>query len=385
MIRPTLSVVMTNYNHARFLSESLQAILDQSYRPEEVIVIDDGSTDNSIEVIKSFGQIAPTIRLVCNKQNQGHHFSINRGLELASGEYVYCAAADDKVLPGLFEKSINLLAQYPQAGLCSTLSEVMNEKGEYKGLVHTPIISRTECFLPPEKALTMLRRYGSWFMGNTVVYQRAALIEAGGFTPELGPYCDGFMDLVLALKYGACFIPEPLAVWRRMKGTYSERMSADLDMVLEITAAAKRLMVSKYSDLFPSDCVDDWERRRLFEVATNFVAVSGEVEVEGLRRLLRPSAAVDRAFLAALRIVRRAELLATKLYLFCRLQRHHLHSELARKLRHVLRPGVSPESSGAGACRGPAAPATRREMGAPGCGDGDQPTAVRPEGTRADG
>jgi hypothetical protein len=155
--------------------------------------------------------------------------------------------------------------------------------------------------------------------------------------------------------------------------------------MLEITAVAKRLMVSKYSDLFSSDYVDDWEGRRLFEVATNVVAVSGEVEVEGLRRLLRPSAAVDRAFLAALRLVRRAELLATKLYLFCRLQRHHLHSELARKLRRVVRPGVSPESPGGGACRGPAALATRREMGAPECRAGDQPTLIRPNGSHADG
>lgn len=374
MTHGSLSVIVPNHNHARYIGEALEAILSQSFRPKEVIVVDDGSTDDSVAVIEHFVRRDSIIRPFRNERNRGVIFWMNWALEFASGDYVYFAAADDKARPRLFEKSMNLLAQYPQAGLCSTVSGVMNEKGEHKGLVHTPIISRTACFLAPARALAMLRQHGSWFMGNTAIYRRAALIEAGGFIPELDAYCDGFIDLVLALKYGACFIPEPLAMWRKLEGTYAKRMSADLDSILEITAAAKRLMLSKYADLFPSDYVEDWERRRLFEVATNFVAVSGEVEIRGLRRLLRPSAAVDRAFLAGLRVVRRVELLATKLYLFCRLQRHHLHSELARKLRHVVRPGVLPGSSNAG---------VRRETTK--LGAGEQPTVVPPDGSRADG
>lgn len=385
MAWPALSVIVINYNQGRFLPECLDAILAQSHRPHEVIFVDDCSTDDSVEIIERYARRHPVIRAVSNDRNQGFHFSVNRGLALASGDYVYCASADDRVLPGLFGKSMRLLARYPNAGLCSTLSAAMDEHGEYRGVVHTPLIARTECFVPPTRALKLLQRYGSWFMGNTAVYRRAALHEAGGHMAELGPYCDGFIVLVLALRYGACFIPEPLAVWRKIKNSYSHRTGVDVDRMLEITAAVKRLMVSKYSDLFPTDCVDDWERRRLFEVATSFVAVSAEVEVEGLRRLLRPSAGVDRAFLAALRLVRRAELLATKLYLFCRLQPHHLHSELARKLRHVVRPGVSPGSSSAGVRHGTTALGARRETGAPGSRAGDQPTLIRPNGSHGDG
>lgn len=384
MAWPALSVVVTNYNHGRFLPECLDAILAQSHRPYEVILVDDCSTDDSAEIIERYARRHPVIRAVRNERNQGFHFSVNRGLALASGDYVYCASADDRVLPGLFGKSMRLLARYPDAGLCSTLSAVMDEHGEYRGVAHTHLIARNECFVPPARALKLLQRYGTWIMGNTAVYRRAALHEAGGHMAELGPYSDGFIVLVLSLRYGACFIPEPLAIWRKIKNSYSHRTSVDVDRALQITAAAKRLMMSKYSDLFPSDYVDDWEKRRLFEMATNFVAISGEVEIRGLRRLLRPSTAVDRAFLAALRIVRHAELLATKLYLSCRLQRYHLHSELARELRHVVRPGVSPETSGAGACRGPAVSATGREMGAPGCGAGDQPTLIRPDGSDVD-
>ena len=340
MTRPKLSVVMPNYNHAHFLSESLQATLDQCYRPLEVIVVDDASTDNSVEIIERLAQRSPFVRLVRNERNQGGIAAAKRGLALASGEYVYFAAADDRVLPGLFAKSMNLLTQYPTAGLCSTLSAVMNEEGQYKGLVQSGIISRRECFLPPEEVLATLRQRGAWFMGNTAIYRRSALIEAGGFIPELGHYCDGFIDLVLALKYGACFIPEPLAMWRKMKGTYSERMSGDLDVMLGIMGTAGRLMRSTYRDLFPADYVDAWEKEFLFEMGKSFIASSQTAQVEGLRRLLQSPSLVDKAFLATLRLSMAFEYLLTKIYCFARLRRGHLWRVFGQKLRYIADPKI---------------------------------------------
>lgn len=335
MTWPKLSVVMPNYNHAGFLPESLGAIIRQSYRPLEVIVVDDASTDNSVETIEQLAQRNPVVRLVRNERNQGGIAAAAQGVALASGEYVYFAAADDRVLPGLFAKSMNLLSQYPTAGFCSTLSAVMNEKGQYKGLVQSAIISRSECFLPPEEALATLRQRGGWFMGNTAIYRRSALIEAGGFIPELGHYCDGFMDLVLALKYGACFIPEPLAMWRKTKGTYSERMSGDLDATLGIMGTAERLMRSTYRDLFPADYVDDWEKWWLFEMGVNFITSSQAAQIGGLRRLLQSPKVTDKAFFAVLRLSMAVEHLVTKLYLLVRFRRGHLWGVLGRKLRHI--------------------------------------------------
>ena len=118
MTSPTLSVITANYNHAHLIGEALDAILRQSLRPLELIVVDDGSTDNSVEVIERFARRDTTIRLVRNERNMGAQLTSNRGLQHASGAYMYFAAADDRILPGFFEKSIALLTQYPQAGLC---------------------------------------------------------------------------------------------------------------------------------------------------------------------------------------------------------------------------------------------------------------------------
>ena len=84
----TLSVVMCNYNHGHFIQEALQAILNQSFSPLEVIVIDDGSTDNSVHVIESIAEKNPSVKFYRNVKNEGVWYSSNRGAKIATGEYI---------------------------------------------------------------------------------------------------------------------------------------------------------------------------------------------------------------------------------------------------------------------------------------------------------
>src|SRR5438874_2539922 len=118
---PTLSVVIPNYNHGKLLPSAINAIVQQSVPPFEIIIIDDGSTDNSVEVIKELARRQPTIKFYQNDQNRGVSFTLNRGIDLASGDYAYFPGADDEILPGFFEKSLALLAQHPEAGISCTI------------------------------------------------------------------------------------------------------------------------------------------------------------------------------------------------------------------------------------------------------------------------
>ena len=283
--RPTLSVVMANYNHGRFLEIALTAILEQSWPPDEIIVVDDASTDDSMEILQALAQQSPLIRVERNERNLGVVASFNRLVDIAGGDYVYGAAADDMVLPGLFEKSMRLLTEFPQAGLCSCLTRVMDEEGHDARLFPTPIVASGPRFLTPGEVLRTLRRQGSWMMGNTVFYRRGALLELGGFLPELHSFYDGFFQQVLALRHGACFIPEPLASWRQLAGGYSRQTAKDFDRSLEIMRCAGTLMRTTYRELFPERYVSDWEKMWLWTAAHGIASRAYAAQLSSLARL----------------------------------------------------------------------------------------------------
>ncbi len=209
----TLSVILPNYNYAHYIGEAIKAILSQSFRPLEVIVVDDGSTDDSVAVIEQYARRDPIVRLIRNNRNMGIVFSLNLGLEHASGNYIYSAAADDKVLPGFFEKSMNLLTQYPQAGLCCSDYFYLEEPNGVFREKKFHLSSKPHFFSPAEMVELMRKRYFP-IGGVTIVMKRAALLEIGGFDQKLGWQCDWFVDFTVGFRYGMCYIPETLATAR---------------------------------------------------------------------------------------------------------------------------------------------------------------------------
>jgi len=218
MERLKLSVSLPNYNHADYLGESLQSLLNQSYKFFEVIIVDDGSTDNSVEVIEEYAKSDSRILLLRNDKNMGVKFSLRRILDHASGDYIYFFSADDKVLPGFFEKSMKLLSQYPQAGLCCSDPASFEVHG---GPIYANRLywSDKPCCFPPEDLAEIIQ--GGYIAGHTSIIKRSALLDAGGFIDDLKWHCDWFALLVIGFRCGVCYIPEPLATMRPSPTTYS--------------------------------------------------------------------------------------------------------------------------------------------------------------------
>jgi len=128
---PTLSVVVPNYNHARYLEAALGAHLDQSAPPLEIIVVDDASTDDSSAVVKRVASKHPSVRLLRLGRNGGVIAAMNRGLLEARGDYVCFSAADDLVAQDFAAQSLEVLARHPTAGFCFSDPAVMlGDSGE---------------------------------------------------------------------------------------------------------------------------------------------------------------------------------------------------------------------------------------------------------------
>ncbi|MBC8232330.1 glycosyltransferase [bacterium] len=316
--QPTLSVVFPNYNHARFLPESLGAILAQSYRPAEIIIIDDASKDNSVEVIEGFACQEPRLRLIRNKRNMGVEYNINRLIEMASGDYIFLSAADDKVLPGFFEKSMKLLAQYPQAGLCSAVVRLIGENGEDRGIRAMPVISNKPCFFSPEEVRHRLCKYGRWITISSMIMRRDAVIQEGGQHLELGSFADTFLALLVSLRHGACFIPEPLGCWRQMDSGHGSELASDWEGLSEVGMLASRLMRNEYRDLFPTDYVDRFERHWMYMVGVT-AGKRAHIGLEqalsqGFEKLCPKPSFVDRAFWSGMRLFIWAQARAWQIY-----------------------------------------------------------------------
>lgn len=211
MTLPTLSVIVPNYNHAHYLPNFFKAVLSQSATITELIILDDASTDNSVEIIRRIAAENPFIRLVQNEKNLGCMPTLNKGLELARGDYVFTGGVDDEVMPGFFEKSMTLLAKYPEAGLCSTASEWKYVDSGLSWLMAFGLAEHP-AYLGPEELVRLGKRGKLMISSSSVIYRRDALDNVGRFQLALRWHADWFACFISAFRFGLCYLPEPLSL-----------------------------------------------------------------------------------------------------------------------------------------------------------------------------
>lgn len=246
----TLSVHLSNYNDADSIGEALEAICTQSRQPDELIIVDDGSTDNSLAVINEYIRRFPFVQVYQNQVNRGIIYTINLGLQLAKGDYIYFASANDKVLPGLFEKSMNLLNKYPQASMCCTDGESINvatgkrmTDGYKSWGIDAGFVSGKEL---------AARHKGLGMFGTSYITRRSLMIEMGAYNPDLKWHCDYFLNHMIAFRYGTCYIPEDLARWNYNPdhGYSNGRLNAK-EQIPVMAKAIELACQPEYADLLP--------------------------------------------------------------------------------------------------------------------------------------
>lgn len=225
---PCISVILPNFNHGKFVGAALRALLSQSPAPAEIIVIDDASTDDSIEVIRAIAATNPSIRVLENATNLGVIGSQKRGLEIATGDFIYLAAADDWVMPGFFALALRMLETYPHAGLfCGDTILVDGENGRLRG--YRPAVKPfyRAGAANGEQTLALLRHSDNWILTGATVIRRQALDSAGGLDESCDTFADGFAVRKIALMRGFCYAPRLVAGWRIFSDSASRQTAFD--------------------------------------------------------------------------------------------------------------------------------------------------------------
>ncbi len=259
MERPTLSVILPNYNHAHILGRALRAILQQEQQPAEILIIDDGSTDNSLEVIDAFARQHGHIRLLRHLRNQGVNVGINHGLEESAGDFLYFASADDFVAPGFFAQALNLARRQPEVGLVFGKMTLATEAGKVVEIRGVPAWTSPRLVTPQEFLQEYLEREPARHsLAPATLYRRRPLLACGGFPPSLTHWADTFIHRALGLGWGAGYLPQVAMTWQISPGSFYNRQ--DLETKLEIVRRAAALMRSPaFGHLFPAAHVRWWE------------------------------------------------------------------------------------------------------------------------------
>ena len=132
MRMPLVTVIIPNYNHAKYLRQRIDTVLNQTYTSFEVIILDDCSTDNSKDIILSYKDNPHISNIVLNSENSGSTFKQwNKGFELAKGDYIWIAESDDYCDLNLLELLITQIQKYSQSSIVYTSSHFVDAEGHY--------------------------------------------------------------------------------------------------------------------------------------------------------------------------------------------------------------------------------------------------------------
>src|SRR5439155_4227257 len=137
MSSPTVSVVMSVFNGQEFLSETIESVLNQSFQDFEFVIVDDGSTDGTAEILSKYISRDNRIR-VLRDGKKGRAAARNEGIGLAKGKYVANIDADDLAMPGRLEEQVAFMERNPEVGVSGGAFELMTDSGRAVDIVRHP-------------------------------------------------------------------------------------------------------------------------------------------------------------------------------------------------------------------------------------------------------
>lgn len=215
---PRLTVFIPNYNHARFLPESVGSACRQAAGSVEVVVADNASDDDSLAVLEEL-QKRFSFKILRHRKNLGALQAHNLFLETTSATHVLLLAADDKLLPGSLERIRMLLQKYPEAGFCLWNLLELGPGGQTRVLSYRHPSGREHLTGPQ-----FLRDFAGQPLIGQAAFSVSHLKAMGGIPESLRWHADHYVCHALGIRHGMIFCPEPLGVFRRLPASMGSGM-----------------------------------------------------------------------------------------------------------------------------------------------------------------
>jgi glycosyltransferase involved in cell wall biosynthesis len=227
MSKPTVSIIIPVYNRANLIGRCIRSVLEQTYSDFELIVVDDGSTDNTAEMIRRFSD--RRIEILTVPENRGAQFARNMGIQHAVGKYIAFQDSDDEWTNNKLDKQVEVLDKAgPEVGL--VYSGYWNVRGNSRVYLPSPATR------PKEGDLHKILLMGNFITTQTVLLKAECLARAGLFDERLTRLQDWELWLRISHYYLFRFIDEPLVISYFQSESITadeEKLVKSFEMILE--------------------------------------------------------------------------------------------------------------------------------------------------------
>ena len=219
-MKARVSVVMAVYNGERYLEESVSSVLRQTFTDFELIVVDDGSTDGTPDLLARLSQEDSRIIVIC-QEKRGLTRSLNRAISIAKGGYLARQDADDVSMPERFEHQVRYLDEHPPVGAVGTATEVIDQNGLVIGVLTTR--------KGVEEVKQGLLTVSATLVHGSVMIRRQSLSTVGGYRDAFCLSQDFDLWLRMVQRFDLDNLPEIFVRWRlNPEGVYTTRRATQL-------------------------------------------------------------------------------------------------------------------------------------------------------------
>lgn len=243
IVQPLVTIGVASYNNARFILETLDSIAHQTYKNIEIIINDDASKDNSVEVIENWVELHPELDIIFLKseQNQGICKALNKILRICKGKYISLIGSDDRYLPEFIEKRVSLLETSDNdTGLCYSLTYVIDTDGVRTKIDERPTPSGFLFEYLAEVRHSLCKPFTCLYKADC--FKHVGLYDENLFYEDL----DWFFRVSKAFKIE--YFPELDTEFRVVPGSLGSKLKSEVGLKAQFEIIKKNLGVSSTAD-----------------------------------------------------------------------------------------------------------------------------------------
>ncbi len=239
-----ITVILCCYNHGDYVAIQLRQIVSQLDEIYAVVLLDDGSTDGSYDVMSQYAKLSNKIKLIRNKKNEGLVSAVNKACRFIKSKYVYFASADDQIMPDFFRDFNRAIDTYPDTGFYfGDFAEASSTGSTIRRVKHLNFNEMV--WLSPDNFARELSKGFRNAPGQTVVFNTLELKRIGFFDERLGGWLDIYPQYILGFRKGVVYLPGIYSIARIIDNSWGNIQSKNVKLLRAAGAALTHKMVSE--------------------------------------------------------------------------------------------------------------------------------------------